>query len=176
MENSKKCRTCKEEINATASWCPKCHRPQSIFRAIFPPQAFAILLIGFGGYWYLTNQAMEDSLSQFTSAAVYETTAFLEVSETSIQIKKEGCESCVTTLGKITNKSDQAYGSIHFEVTYYNSDDSVIDVVNDEDNDLVIGPKAEGRFRVKATSSAEPDQYTRSEVKITKAKPDTSWY
>lgn len=176
MEKLKNCRTCKEEINASASWCPKCHRPQSIFRAILPPQALAILFIGFGGYWYLTNQAMEESFNQFTSEAVYETAEFLDVSETSIQIKKEGCETCITTLGKITNNSDQAYSSIHFEATYYNSEDTVVDVINDEDNDLVVGPNSEGRFRVKAKSAAEADQYIRSVVKITKAKPDTSWY
>ena len=119
---------------------------------------------------------MEDSFDQLTSQAVYETTSLLDVSETSIQIKKEGCETCITTLGKITNKSDQAYGNIHFEVTYYNLEDVVIDVINGQDNDLVVGPNSEGRFRIKAKSASEADQYARSAVKITKAKPDTSWY
>ena len=96
--------------------------------------------------------------------------------DASIQIKKEGCETCVTTLGKIKNTSTQAYGNIYFQVTYYNSDNFVIDVVNDNDRELIVGPNSDGAFRVKAKGAAEASEYSRVEVKITKAKPDTSWY
>jgi len=176
MENSKKCRACKEEINKEASWCPKCSRPQSTLRAIFPPQAITLLVIGLVGYWYLTYSAMEDSFDKLSTNAIYEVSEILEVSDTSIQIKKEGCETCITTLGKIKNSSTQAYGNIHFQVTYYNSNNSPVDVVNDKNSDLVVGPNSEGAFRVKAKSAAEASEYSRVEVKITKAKPDVGWY
>jgi len=176
MENNKKCRACKEEIHQDATWCPKCNRPQSVLRAIFPPQALSLLFIGLFGYWYLTYSAMEDSVNQFTANAIYNVSEILEVYETSIKIKKEGCETCVTTLGKIKNTSTQAYGNIHFEVTYYNSENSVVDVINDKVTDLVVGPNSEGAFRVKAKSAAEESEYSSVQVKITKAKPDAGWY
>ncbi|NOQ76787.1 MAG: hypothetical protein GQ475_03135, partial [Methylococcaceae bacterium] len=133
-------------------------------------------MLGLVGYWYLTMSAMEDTFDQFSSNAIYEVSEIFEISETSIQIKKDSCKTCVTTLGKIKNISTQAYGNIHFQVSYYNSDGIVIDVVNDEDNDLVVGPNTEGAFRVKASSAAEASEYSRAEVKVTKAKPDTGWY
>lgn len=176
MKTTKQCRACKEDINASASWCPKCHRPQSAIRALIAPQALVILVAGLAGYWYFTNQAMEGSFDQFSSDAIYETSGILEISEVSMQVGKSGCKTCVTTLGKITNQSDQPYSSIHLEVTYYNEAGKVIDVVNDENMDLVIGPGADGRFRVKTTPASEADQYARSEVRVTKAKPDRSWY
>ena len=79
MGNVKECRACKEEINQEASWCPKCHRPQSILRAVFPPQAISLLIIGLVGYWYLTYSAMEESFNKFSNNAIYEVSEVLEV-------------------------------------------------------------------------------------------------
>jgi uncharacterized protein (UPF0212 family) len=176
MGTTKQCRACKEEINASASWCPKCHRPQSVIRALIAPQALVILVAALAGYWYFTNQAMEGNFDDLSSDAIYETVGILEVSEVSMQVGKSGCKTCVSTLGKITNQSDKPYTGIHLEVTYYNEDGKIIDVVNDENMGLVIGPGAEGRFRVKTTPASDADQYAKSEVRVTKAKQDRSWY
>jgi hypothetical protein len=51
--------------------------------------------------------------------------------------------------------SNQAYGSIHLHVAYRDTDGKIIDVVNDEDNDLIVGLKSDGRFRDKAKSAAD---------------------
>jgi len=176
MEGATNCRTCKEEIKEGATWCPHCSRPQSVLRAVFPPQAIVLFIIGFVGYWFVTFQAMEDSFDQFSNEPIYEAASVINVSDINIQFNNSGCETCVTTTGKLENTSDQAYADLHFQVTYFDSENNTIDVVNDSDNDLIIGPKSEGAFRVKAKAATDVSKYIKSEVKITKAKPDSSWY
>jgi hypothetical protein len=176
MEGTKNCRTCKEDIKKGATWCPHCSRPQSILRAIFPPQAIVLFSIGFVGYWLVTYQAMEDSFDQFSNQPVYEAHSVIGISDIQIQFNNSGCEACVTTIGRLKNTSEQAYADLHFQVTYFDSENNPIDVVNDSNNDLIIEPMSEGAFRVKAKAASEVSKYARSEVKITKAKLDSSWY
>ena len=169
------CRSCKESILEKASWCPKCHRPQSIFRAIIPPQALAVILIALGGYWFITVQAMEASMAQFNNDAIYDGGDQLTISDTSIKVTKSGCEICVSTIGTIKNNTDTPWAGLHFQVTYFNAEGEVVDVFNDEDSDLVIGPRLERQFKVKGKASAELSEYDHNSVVIIKASPDSRW-
>jgi len=169
------CRSCKENINDNSSWCPKCQRPQSILRALIPPQAIAVILIALGGYWFVTMQAMEDSMAQFKNESIYEGGDELTLSNIDFKVTKDGCKTCVSTIGTIRNNTETPWANFHFQVTYYNSENEVIDVLNDEDSDLIIGPNLERKFKVKGKASAELSQYHHNSVVITKASPDSQW-
>ncbi|WP_339899705.1 hypothetical protein [uncultured Gilvimarinus sp.] len=169
------CRSCKETILDKATWCPKCHRPQSILRALIPPQALAVIILALGGYWLVTVQAMEESMAQFSSDPIYEGANQLTVRDTSFNVTKNGCEACVSTIGTIKNNTETPWARIHFQVTYYNEENEVVDVFNDEDSDLIVGPMSERKFKVKGKASVELDEYHHNSVSIIKASPDSRW-
>jgi hypothetical protein len=178
MNNNKQCRNCKETIAEEAKWCPHCHRPQSIIRAILPPQAIAVVIIAIGGYWYLTYAAMEDTFSQIRPEIIYGGGDQLEIAESSFDISpsKSGCESCIYIIGSVKNNTETAWSNIHFEVTYMDENGKTIDVINDDDSDFVVGPNTAGEFKISGKASADLSKYKTHEIKITKASPDTGWY
>ena len=170
------CRCCKETISDGAIWCPKCHRPQSFIRELIPPQAIAVILIALSGYWFVTDRASEKSMAQFNSEPIYEGGNQLVISDTSLTITESNCETCITTIGTIKNNTDTAWSNIHFQVTYLNSANEIIDVQNDEDMDLVVGPNSELKFKVKGKAATKLSDYDHNSVVIIKASPDRSWY
>ena len=178
MNNQRECRSCKELISKDAKWCPHCHRPQSIIRSIVPPQALFIIIVTLGGYWYLTNSAMENTMSNMANKAIYQGGKQLEITDSSYHFSptKTGCDSCLYTIGTVKNNTTTAWRSIHFQVTYKDADGKVVDVINDDDTDLVVGPNSEGKFRISGKASADQDSYKTHEIKITKANPDMGWY
>ncbi len=120
MDNQKECRSCKELIAKAAKWCPHCHRPQSILRAIIPPQALFIVVVALVGYWYLSYAAMESTMDKMSSKAIYSGDEQLEIVDSSYNFSpsKSGCNSCVYTIGTVKNKTTSAWKNIHFQVTY----------------------------------------------------------
>ncbi len=175
MDNTKQCRCCKEDIPADASLCKYCRQPQSLFRALLPLQTIVVIAIFLGAYLYIT-ETVSDSVAQFSGQAIYEGGDQLHIRDTSFRISKQGCEICIATMGTIANTTETAWTNIHFQVTYSNKSGEVVDVVNDEDIDLVVGPNAERRFKASGRASAEPAHYHSHKVEITKASPDHSWY
>jgi len=134
-----------------------------------------VLLVVLGGYWFITAQAMEESLAQFSNEAIYEGGEELTVSDISFKVTKDGCETCVSTMGTVKNNTNEPWANIHFQVTYFNSENEVVDVLNDEDSDLIVGPNLERKFKIKSKATAELSEYHHNSVVITKASPDSRW-
>ncbi len=181
MADQKACRSCKELISKEAKWCPHCHRPQSIIRAIVPPQALFVVALALGGYWYLTFSAMEETMSSMggiNGKAIYDATTKLAITDSSFSFSpsKSGCNACIYTIGTVKNNTTTAWGKLHFQVTYLDADGKVIDVINDDDSDFVVGPNSEGKFKISGKASADASKYKSHQIKISKATPDTSWF
>jgi hypothetical protein len=166
------------QIREDAKWCPHCHRPQSILRALFPPQAIIIVLLALGGYWYLSYAAMQDTMTSMGGDVVYEGGDQLVISNSSFKFSptKSGCESCVYIIGTVKNNTTTAWTNIHFEVTYMDAGGEVVDVINDDDSDFVLGPSMEGKFKISGKASGDTSSYKKHNIRITRASPDRGWY
>lgn len=176
MSNEVECRSCKERIAEGAKWCPHCQRPQSLFRALISPQALIVVAVVVGGYWYVSMATMETAMDSMGGQAIYQGSEQLEIIESSFSVTKSKCESCVYIIGEVENKTERPWSNVHFQVALMDENGEVIDVVNDEDSDFVLGPNSSGMFKVSGSATHSADRYHSHTIKITKASPDNSWY
>lgn len=176
MNNQTECRSCKEPLIQGAKWCPHCQRPQSVIRAIMSPQALILTLLIVGGYWYVTTVSMATAMEGVGGKAIYDTHEKLEIAESSFSLSEQKCDTCIYVIGLVKNTTNTPWSNIHFQVSFMDGDGKVVDVINDEDNDFVLGPNSEGRFKISGKASVDIDKYKSHEVTITKANPDSTWY
>jgi hypothetical protein len=169
------CRNCKETIADLAAWCPRCHRPQSRFRAWFSPQALTVVAFALAGYWALTFAALHSSVTELTGGSIYDGGDQLTLGDLRFRTSEEGCDACVSLTGTVTNRSEVAWSNLHFQVTYYDAGGEVIDVHHARAANLALGPGLTRRFRVKDQAGAEAGRYHHSEVVVTQASPDNPW-
>ncbi len=66
----------------------------------------------------------------------------------------EGIQPFVVTIGKITNRSKIAWSSLNIEVTYFDQQGSLIDVLNEDLYPIVVPPQGEATFKVGGLAAA----------------------
>lgn len=170
MEETKPCRLCGESVKSSARVCPHCHQWQSWWSmsqaspAVFAWLSAAVVIAVF---WSMSSSIMRRNF-------LYETEGALTITESRFEFARMESQWFITTLGTIRNNTDKTWTNLHFAVRYYNNEGKMVDVINENQYHLVIAPRSEAAFRVRAQAATEQGQYARHEVRITKAEED-SW-
>jgi ATP-dependent Zn protease len=101
-------------------------------------------------------------------------TSKITVSDTSISYAQNEDRRIITTFGVIKNATETCVADIVVEVTYFDSQNKLVDVITAPLYDIVIAPSQEVAFRVRDVADKPKESYTSSTVRVISAEPRIS--
>lgn len=162
----KVCTECFEKIHIAAKKCPHCRTYQNPISKFFHSHtgqwAMTILFIIALFYWFDSDYFSED--------IIYDTSNVLEISNSTFSFQESDCGFEVVIIGTIKNKSDDVLSYISVDAEFFDSNNSPIDVFNEEMWDLSVSPNTERRFKITRSIASNKDIYVSHKITINQAE------
>src|SRR4030042_2870215 len=176
MENTKKCRLCKSQIDKDAKKCPVCRGIQNrFFSPIIPIVLLNILiaiLIGMA-LWAICDICSDVSAVCGISDAESSYNNGLVITESELKFGKDKCDKdAVIIIGKIKNDSSANWHRVNFETRCFDPDDKLTDTAQESNYDFMVPARQEIPFKVSFTRQLPEDQYLRHEIRVIDARKD----
>jgi len=165
----KLCVDCKEEIKPDARRCPRCGSWQSKWVSdLQNPKVslgllvfFLALVLGlypFLNYWMPSSVLERPKFSDFQQELV--------IVDSEMRTYRQGEYIRIAIMGQLANRSPHAWERFRFHVELFNSEDELIDILEDSAFSLVLPPDSQTNFRIVGSASREPEEYVKHTVTI----------
>ena len=185
MSDTKFCKKCQQEINQAAQICPHCKMPQSfvghlkLYVPFVIAFGFIILLINVVTNWYgQTDKPKQQDCSQANTPvaqfSAQQNELLIQSSEFSF-VELENSNQ-VAVMGLIANNSDTTWGSVKFEVRFFDADGNMIDAFNSMEYELAIQANTESSFRLIELAAKDIESYATHQIRITDAHVVSEYY
>ncbi len=165
----KLCVDCKEEIKPDARRCPRCGSWQSKWVSdLQNPKVslgllvfFLALVLGlypFLNYWMPSSVLERPKFSDFQQELV--------IVDSEMRTYRQGEYIRIAIMGQLANRSPHAWERFRFHMELFNSEDELIDILEDSAFSLVLPPDSQTNFRIVGSASREPEEYVKHTVTI----------
>ena len=162
----KLCVDCKEEIKPDAKRCPHCGSWQSRWLSDMqsPKVTFGFLAFIFLGFYLFLSYWIPSSVVERPKFSDFQQELVIVDSE--MRTYRQGEYIRIAVMGQLANRSPHAWERFRFHVELFNSEDELIDILEDSAFSLVLPPDSQTNFRIVGSASREPEEYVKHTVTI----------
>lgn len=162
----KNCKTCLSEIHEKAKRCPYCSQWQTLWKVILSNHVFWVGILLF--CFYATIIFFPSHSSTYEDFLDYRDQ--IKLNNVHVEFGNTGCKDVVAILGEISNTSNVNLKDLHFDVSFYDASNQLIDSFNTELNPFFLPATSVKTFKVSTVKEFDNSKYFTHKIFVSWAK------
>lgn len=177
MQDAKVCPACGEEIKAIAKKCPHCLTWQSKWKIDQSNPKYQLFWVAMLIIFIALTFYFKSSVSnKFSTANFEDSRQLITIENTKMNYVTKECGSSISILGTVINNSSVTWENFYFEARFYNSNNTLIDSLSDNDYNLVVLPNSDSSFIIDGKANKSEEEYDHFEIILKKARESNALF